>query len=255
MRKINEFNYPQSSLPQRFQMSLYPEMKKLERRYHVSITFVKDRRNDRQNILMINNKETLQVGNNMSVASITKAVEKVLTNNMRNYESKNLREMFTPQDIEKFKSLASKGVKLIDIGNQLRKLGYDADTIIIDSVPPHVTIKKGKQKYILVNKQYAEDPDFVINDMAGGLMESKKRPLKEDTDQRYKGKVLKFIDYPWQEDTEIAFVELIEEYIDEIKNSPASDTKRYLRSLYKQNERHLMMVSDAFMTALESLMR
>jgi hypothetical protein len=56
------------------------------------------------------------------------------------------------------------------IGSELKKLGmkYDFST----SPLPVYMIKKGSKTFVLVNKKYAEKPDFVVGTTAGGLLES-----------------------------------------------------------------------------------
>jgi len=68
----------------------------------------------------------------------------------------------------------------------------------------------------------------------------------------YKERVLEFLNYPWQEDSEIEFISLIEENRENILMSPTNGiTKHYLKRLWEGNRAQLLpFVSDEFVYEL-----
>jgi hypothetical protein len=78
-------------------------------------------------------------------------------------------ENFSNDDIAKIKGAVSNASSFMGIGSELKKLGmkYDFST----SPLPVYMIKKGNKTFVLINKKYAEKPDFVVGDTAGGLLE------------------------------------------------------------------------------------
>ena len=86
-------------------------------------------------------------------------------------ETQTVSENFSTSDIDKIKGAVEDASSFMGIGAQLKKMGmkYDFST----SPLPVYMIKKGAKTFVLVNKKYAEDPQFVIGDTAGGLLEGK----------------------------------------------------------------------------------
>jgi hypothetical protein len=78
-------------------------------------------------------------------------------------------ENFSNDDIAKIKAAVESASSFMGIGSELKKLGmkYDFST----SPLPVYMIKKGSKTFVLVNKKYAEKPDFVVGTTAGGLLE------------------------------------------------------------------------------------
>jgi hypothetical protein len=78
-------------------------------------------------------------------------------------------ENFSNDDIAKIKGAVESASSFMGIGSELKKLGmkYDFST----SPLPVYMIKKGSKTFVLVNKKYAEKPDFVVGTTAGGLLE------------------------------------------------------------------------------------
>jgi hypothetical protein len=81
----------------------------------------------------------------------------------------NVNENFSNDDIAKIKGAVESASSFMGIGSELKKLGmkYDFST----SPLPVYMIKKGSKTFVLVNKKYAEKPDFVVGTTAGGLLE------------------------------------------------------------------------------------
>lgn len=78
--------------------------------------------------------------------------------------------------------------------------------------------------------------------------------IKENVNSLYVQSVVNFIDYPWQEDTEIEFVSLIDQYRDKILKSDNTTIKNYLNQMKEQlTGSALQFVSDKFIEDLDSL--
>jgi hypothetical protein len=86
-------------------------------------------------------------------------------------KTETVNENFSNDDIAKIKGAVESASSFMGIGSELKKLGmkYDFST----SPLPVYMIKKGSKTFVLVNKKYADKPDFIVNDTAGGLLESK----------------------------------------------------------------------------------
>jgi hypothetical protein len=95
--------------------------------------------------------------------------EKDLKSNMDFYIVESVNENFSNDDIAKIKGAVEGASSFMGIGSELKKLGmkYDFST----SPLPVYMIKKGSKTFVLVNKKYAEKPDFVVGTTAGGLLE------------------------------------------------------------------------------------
>ncbi len=92
---------------------------------------------------------------------------------MRKLYDSAIHERFTSEDIEEIKNVVDRAGKLTDIDtDEFKRLGYTVDVDRNDPpMPPYmITIKKGGSKFVLLNKKYVEDPDFVVGDIAGGVV-------------------------------------------------------------------------------------
>lgn len=78
-------------------------------------------------------------------------------------------ENFSPSDVEKIKKAVQNSASFMQIGRGLQQLGFKYS--FGTSPYPIYMIKKGTKTYVLINKKYADDPEFVIGDTAGGLLE------------------------------------------------------------------------------------
>lgn len=68
--------------------------------------------------------------------------------------------------------------------------------------------------------------------------------------------VIEFMDHPWQEDVEIEFVALVDEYRERILGSSSKMTRNYLRSLSENNSVWSdQRFTDTFLTNLDELIR
>ena len=84
-------------------------------------------------------------------------------------ETKSIEENFSPSDVEKIKKAVQNSASFMQIGRGLQQLGFKYS--FGTSPYPIYMIKKGAKTYVLINKKYADDPEFVIGDTAGGLLE------------------------------------------------------------------------------------
>jgi hypothetical protein len=99
-------------------------------------------------------------------------------------KTESVNENFSNDDIAKIKGAVESASSFMGIGSELKKLGmkYDFST----SPLPVYMIKKGSKTFVLVNKKYAEKPDFVVGTTAGGLLEGKLNENKIDWADFYK---------------------------------------------------------------------
>ena len=114
--------------------------------------------------------------------------------------------------------------------------------------------KPRKPKYNpvrMIDKKYADDYGQKMKKYRE--WEDQKNLLREFNS--YTQQVLDFIDYPWQEDNEIEFVSLLDEYREEIEKNIKYDIKNYLKSMNKENQTQLLHMSDGFLTAFENLLK
>lgn len=93
-------------------------------------------------------------------------------------ESHDISEGFSKEDISQIKSaVEDNNGKLIGVGAILKKLGFKSTFMNEPPAPPMILITgKGKAKFVLVNKKYADKPDFVVGAVAGGLAEDVSLP-------------------------------------------------------------------------------
>jgi hypothetical protein len=67
-------------------------------------------------------------------------------------------------------------------------------------------------------------------------------------------KLNEFLDYPWQEDLEIDFVKLIDEYRNNILKSSKYTIQNYIKRLSEQLT-NIQMLSDKFIFDLDELIK
>lgn len=95
-----------------------------------------------------------------------------------------LNENFSPSDVQKIKKAVQDSATFMQIGRGLQKLGFKYS--FGTSPYPIYMIKKGTKTYVLINKKYADDPEFVIGDTAGGLLEGVTKSTKSITEGKFK---------------------------------------------------------------------
>lgn len=81
-----------------------------------------------------------------------------------------LREAGT-DDLDKLKEAVKAAGTYMNVGRELKKLGIKfTSTLGEGPMPPHYVAIVGGQKYGIINKKYADDPDFVIGQVAVGKL-------------------------------------------------------------------------------------
>ena len=142
------------------------------------------------NNLGLNNRKYDNVSVDKFETAIIKAIDELYQIHIKTNESVN--ESFSPDEITKFKDITKKSGKLMGLSKVFDKLGYSTEFVMLDSIPPHLKIRKkknDKQAFVIVNKQYADDSKWVVNGLAGGLVNES--ILKEDAKKVWKkGKTL-----------------------------------------------------------------
>jgi hypothetical protein len=106
------------------------------------------------------------------------------------------------------------------------------------------------------------DFNFIISTLKGyyGINESKqfnlmsivKKVMRENTEIN---KLIKFLDYPWQEDIEIEFVSLLDQNRGNFKTSNWINILQYLRGMDKANPNLSMAASDKFLGMWDDLIK
>lgn len=88
-------------------------------------------------------------------------------------------------------------------------------------------------------------------------MSRAKDVLSKLDESGYRKEVLRFMDYPWQEDQEIYFIALLEENRRNIETASDSTIRRYLQDLDKVNKRALssQLLSDNFLDWWDKLIK
>jgi hypothetical protein len=78
-------------------------------------------------------------------------------------------EVVSSSDMDKIKGAVEAASSFMSVGAELKKLGmkYNFST---EPLPIYM-IKVGSKYFALVNKKFADKPDFVIGDIAGGMMD------------------------------------------------------------------------------------
>lgn len=85
-------------------------------------------------------------------------------------ESSQLSENFSRSDVDKIKDIVKNTDKLVKLRDPLKQAGFRNVDFSFSPVP-HFTIKKGRSKYVILNKKYADDADWTIGSISGGILE------------------------------------------------------------------------------------
>jgi hypothetical protein len=78
---------------------------------------------------------------------------------------------------------------------------------------------------------------------------------ENDTDTAfYRKKVFAFLDAPWQEDADIYFIAILDEYRNLYRTSSMNSIRDYLKRVYEANEKNIIIsCSESFLNQLEDL--
>jgi len=81
-------------------------------------------------------------------------------------------EGVSPADMDKIKGAVEAASSFMSVGGELKKLGMKY-TFATEPLPIYIIQPTPNNKVAIVNKKYATKPDFVVGDIAVGIMEGK----------------------------------------------------------------------------------
>ena len=81
-------------------------------------------------------------------------------------------EGVSPADMDKIKGAVESASSFMSVGSELKKLGMKY-TFATEPLPIYIIQPTPNNKVAVVNKKYATKPDFVVGDIAVGIMEGK----------------------------------------------------------------------------------
>jgi len=81
-------------------------------------------------------------------------------------------EGVSPADMDKIKGAVESASSFMSVGSELKKLGMKY-TFATEPLPIYIIQPTPNNKVAIVNKKYATKPDFVVGDIAVGIMEGK----------------------------------------------------------------------------------
>ena len=81
-------------------------------------------------------------------------------------------EGVSPADMDKIKGAVEAASSFMSVGSELKKLGMKY-TFATEPLPIYIIQPTPNNKVAVVNKKYATKPDFVVGDIAVGIMEGK----------------------------------------------------------------------------------
>jgi hypothetical protein len=91
----------------------------------------------------------------------------------------NVNEGVSSADMDKIKGAVEAANSFMSVGSELKKLGMKY-TFATEPLPIYIIQPTPNNKVAIVNKKYATKPDFVVGDIAVGIMESKSpKPVNE----------------------------------------------------------------------------
>ena len=74
-------------------------------------------------------------------------------------------------DLDKLKEAVKAAGTWVNVGRELKKLGIKYTASFGDPpIPPHIVATMSGKRYGIIHKKYADDPDFVIGEIAVGKM-------------------------------------------------------------------------------------
>lgn len=85
-------------------------------------------------------------------------------------ESTQLSENFSKSEVNKIKDTVEKADSLVKLRKPLNSLGIGKVEFSFSPIP-HFMIKKGSSKYIILSDKYADDADWSVNGISGGILE------------------------------------------------------------------------------------
>ena len=86
--------------------------------------------------------------------------------------NESVNEGVSPADMDKIKGAVEAASSFMSVGSELKKLGMKY-TFATEPLPIYIIQPTPNNKVAIVNKKYATKPDFVVGDIAVGIMEGK----------------------------------------------------------------------------------
>jgi hypothetical protein len=83
-----------------------------------------------------------------------------------------MNEAVSPKDMDKIKGAVEAAKSFMSVGAELKKLGMKY-TFATEPLPIYIIQPTPNNRVAIVNKKYVSKPDFVVGDIAVGVMESK----------------------------------------------------------------------------------
>jgi len=87
-------------------------------------------------------------------------------------KNESVNEGVSPADMDKIKGAVESASSFMSVGSELKKLGMKY-TFATEPLPIYIIQPTPNNKVAIVNKKYATKPDFVVGDIAVGIMEGK----------------------------------------------------------------------------------
>jgi hypothetical protein len=101
-----------------------------------------------------------------------KALEKSAPSHMKYSMKESVNEGVSSTDMDKIKGAVEAASSFMSVGSELKKLGMKY-TFATEPLPIYIIQPTPNNKVAIVNKKYATKPDFVVGDIAVGIMEGK----------------------------------------------------------------------------------
>ena len=107
-----------------------------------------------------------------SHSELPKKVESFLRELIRNtMREESISEAVSSKDLEAIKGAVEKASSFMSVGSELKKLGMRY-IFATSPMPVYIVQDKSGNRVGIVNKKYATKPDFVVGDIAVGVMEN-----------------------------------------------------------------------------------
>ena len=106
-----------------------------------------------------------------NVVELAKIIKKYISG-IRNSIKESVNEGVSPADMDKIKGAVEAASSFMSVGSELKKLGMKY-TFATEPLPIYIIQPTPNNKVAVVNKKYATKPNFVVGDIAVGIMEGK----------------------------------------------------------------------------------
>ena len=124
-------------------------------------------------------KDMIISKNGKKVGKLTK-ISKYLKDDIKSFINmvksgklgESVNEGVSPADMDKIKGAVEAASSFMSVGSELKKLGMKY-TFATEPLPIYIIQPTPNNKVAIVNKKYATKPDFVVGDIAVGIMEGK----------------------------------------------------------------------------------